>query len=92
VNDLPTVRTLADTGFMLVVWCKACWHQEELPFGKLVDQGLGDRTAIGVKLSVLRVDFDSALKLEFHGVVSLPTPDCWLPRPGRCTRGAPRCN
>jgi hypothetical protein len=26
--------------FTLVVWCKACRLQEDLPFSKLVDQGL----------------------------------------------------
>jgi len=42
MNDLPTVRDFASTsGVHLVVWCKACRHQETVTFGKLAEAGKG---------------------------------------------------
>jgi hypothetical protein len=43
MSDLPTVRDFAGTsGVHLVVWCKACRHQETVAFAKLAEAGKGD--------------------------------------------------
>jgi hypothetical protein len=40
MSDLPIVRDYA--GIHLVVWCKACRHQETVAFAKLAEAGKGD--------------------------------------------------
>ena len=44
MSDLPTVRDFANgnAGVHLVVWCKACRHQETVAFAKLAEAGKGD--------------------------------------------------
>ncbi len=54
MTDPPTVRSMARTGASLVVWCKACRHQEKLGFDKLVALGKGDGWVIGLKFRCTR--------------------------------------
>ena len=41
-HELPTARDYLKSNFTLTVWCKACRHQIELEFRKIVDLGKGD--------------------------------------------------
>ena len=44
MSDLPTVRDFAGTsGIYLVVWCKACRHQETVAFAKLAEAAKATR-------------------------------------------------
>ena len=40
--ELPTARDYLKSNVRLTVWCKACTHQIEMEFRKIVDQGKGD--------------------------------------------------
>ena len=42
MTDLPTARDYLKSNVRLIIWCKACRHQIEMEFRKIVDQGKGD--------------------------------------------------
>ncbi len=45
---------MARTGASLVVWCKACRHQEKVGFDHLVAMGKGDVRVIDLKFRCTR--------------------------------------
>jgi hypothetical protein len=48
VTDLPTANDYKGND-RLVIWCKACCKQRELPFRTLVDEGKGDIPIINLR-------------------------------------------
>jgi hypothetical protein len=41
-DDLPTPRSMAQTGFRLHVWCKSCHHAKDADLAALIEAGKGD--------------------------------------------------
>jgi hypothetical protein len=42
IDDLPTARTMAPTGFRIHVWCKACRHSVDADLDALIRNGKDD--------------------------------------------------
>ena len=48
-DHLPTARDFRTSNYRLIVWCKACRHQTEMPFPTIVEQGKGDVPLIDLR-------------------------------------------
>jgi hypothetical protein len=48
-SDLPTARDYLKSHVSLIIWCKACRHQIEMEFSKIVDQGRGNTPVVKLR-------------------------------------------